>query len=99
MVNGFTKHLYTRLGSTSNYSATADLHNSQITTAPAKPFSSLLCLHEPFPSNGFNSGDSSASHAQLLSSQSSVQNSTELTTGVVYHQSVRLGAKSLETYA
>jgi hypothetical protein len=30
------------LGTTSSYSATATLHNSQITTAPDKPFSSLL---------------------------------------------------------
>jgi hypothetical protein len=37
LVNGFTDHLYTRLGTTSNYSATANLHNSQITTASAKP--------------------------------------------------------------
>jgi hypothetical protein len=35
---GFTDHLYTWLGPTSNYSATANLHNSQITTAPAKHF-------------------------------------------------------------
>jgi hypothetical protein len=43
---------------------------------PAKPFSILLCLQNPFPGNGFNSGDSSASRAQVLSSQSPVQNST-----------------------
>jgi hypothetical protein len=30
-----------------------NLHNSQITTAHAKPFRSLLCLHQPFPGNGF----------------------------------------------
>jgi hypothetical protein len=45
--------VYTPLGTTSNYSATANLQNSQITTAPAKPFPSLLCLQQPFPSNGF----------------------------------------------
>jgi hypothetical protein len=38
LVNGFIDHLDTRLETTSNYSATADLHNPQITTAPAKPF-------------------------------------------------------------
>jgi hypothetical protein len=42
LVNGFTDHLYTRLGITSNYSATANLQNSQTTTAPGKAFSSLL---------------------------------------------------------
>jgi hypothetical protein len=44
-------HLFTQLVSTSNYSATANLHVLQITTAPAKLFPSL-CLHEPFPGNG-----------------------------------------------
>jgi hypothetical protein len=33
-VNGFIDHLYTRLGISSIYSATANLHNSQITTSP-----------------------------------------------------------------
>jgi hypothetical protein len=35
-----------------NYSATAILSNSQITTAPAKSFLAY-CLHQPFPGNGF----------------------------------------------
>jgi hypothetical protein len=43
---GFIDHRSTQL----NYSAIDNLHNLQITTAPAKPFSSLLCV---FPSNGF----------------------------------------------
>jgi hypothetical protein len=38
LVNGFIDHLYTQLGTTSNYSATANIHNSQIITAPAKSF-------------------------------------------------------------
>jgi hypothetical protein len=33
---GFIDHLYTRLGTASNYNAIAHLHTSQITTAPAK---------------------------------------------------------------
>jgi hypothetical protein len=33
----FIDHLYTRLGTTSSYSTTSNLQNSQITTAPAKP--------------------------------------------------------------
>jgi hypothetical protein len=37
-VNEFIEHLYARLVNRSNYSATANLHNAQITTAPAKPF-------------------------------------------------------------
>jgi hypothetical protein len=40
--------LLTRFGSTSNYSATADLHTWQF-TAPV----SLLCLQQSFPGNGF----------------------------------------------
>jgi hypothetical protein len=36
--------LSTRLGTASSYSATANLHSTR--------FSSLLCLHQPFPGNG-----------------------------------------------
>jgi hypothetical protein len=43
----------TPLGTTSTYHVIANLHNSQITTAPAKTSSSLLCLHQPLPGNGF----------------------------------------------
>jgi hypothetical protein len=52
LVNEFIDHLYTRPRTRSDYSATANLHNSQIITAPSKLFSSLLCLHQPFPGNG-----------------------------------------------
>jgi hypothetical protein len=52
-VNGFIDHLYTPLGTTSTYSAIANLHNLQITRALAKPFSSLLCLQQLFSNNGF----------------------------------------------
>jgi hypothetical protein len=44
--------LNTQLGTTSNYSATGNLHNSQITTAPAKPFPDF-CLNQLYPGNGF----------------------------------------------
>jgi hypothetical protein len=50
---GFIDHLYTPLVSTSNYSVTVNQHTLQITTAPAKPFSGLLCFQRPFPGNGF----------------------------------------------
>jgi hypothetical protein len=76
-VNGFIAHLYTPLEATSNYSFTAYLHALQISTASAKPLSSLLCLHRPFPGNGFKhwrffsftrSGSIfTASHAELNS--------------------------------
>jgi hypothetical protein len=48
----FIHNLYAPLRTTSIYSATTNLSNLQMTTATAKPFSSLLCLHQPFPSNG-----------------------------------------------
>jgi hypothetical protein len=51
-VTGFIDHLHTPLGTTSNYSAIGNLNTFQITTALAKPFSSLLYLHLPFPGNG-----------------------------------------------
>jgi hypothetical protein len=73
-VNGFIDHLYTPLGTTSNYSATANLHNSQITTAPAKPFLSCCVFISRSLTTASNSGDSSASRAQVLSSHTSVQN-------------------------
>jgi hypothetical protein len=54
-VNGFIAHLHTRLGTARNYSAIAILHASQITTAPTKPLSSLLCLHQPSLATASNS--------------------------------------------
>jgi hypothetical protein len=38
LVNGFIDHLHTPLGTTSNYSAIANLHTLQITTPDATPF-------------------------------------------------------------
>jgi hypothetical protein len=49
---GFIDHLYTPLGTTSNYSAVANLNTLYITTTPAKHFPSLLRLQQSFPSNG-----------------------------------------------
>jgi hypothetical protein len=80
-VNGFIDHLYTRLGTTSNYSATANLHKS-----PQHPLS-LFQPAVPSPAvplaTASNSGDSSASVVQVFSSQPSLQNSTELSTNFV----------------
>jgi hypothetical protein len=45
--------LLTPLETASNYGATAGLHILKITTAPAKPFLSLVCLNQLFPGNGF----------------------------------------------
>jgi hypothetical protein len=49
----FIDHLYTPLGTTSNYSAVADLHTLYISAAAAKSYPNLLCLQRPFPINGF----------------------------------------------
>jgi hypothetical protein len=49
---GFIGYLHTRLGTTCNYSAIANLHNSQITIAAAKPFPAC-CLHQPFSGSRF----------------------------------------------
>jgi hypothetical protein len=64
LVNEFIDHLYTRLVTTSNYSATAN-HNSQITPAPAKPFSACCVFTSSSLATASNSGDSSASCAQV----------------------------------
>jgi hypothetical protein len=53
LINGFIDHLYPSLGTISNYSAVVNLDTLQITTASTEPFSSLLCLHQPFLGNGF----------------------------------------------
>jgi hypothetical protein len=68
---GFIDHLYTRLGTTSNYSATANLHNLQIR---AKHFPACWLFTSRFLVTASNSGDSSASHAQVLYSHTPVQN-------------------------
>jgi hypothetical protein len=51
-MNGFIDHLYSPLGTAGNYRPTANVHNSQITTEPAKPFPSLLCFQQSFPNKG-----------------------------------------------
>jgi hypothetical protein len=61
--------LLTPLGTTSNYSAIADLHTLQITTAPAKHFSACYIVTSRYMVTPSNSGDSSASRAQVLLSQ------------------------------
>jgi hypothetical protein len=107
-VNGFTDHIYIELRTTSNYSAIVNLHNSQITTALAKPLPACCVFTSRSLAMTSNSRYSSASRAQVLSSQPPVQNC--LTTHsvkvkvivtlwlVVYCLSVHLGVKPLETH-
>jgi hypothetical protein len=78
-VNGFIDHLYTQLGTTLNYSATANLNDSQITTAPAKAFPACCIFTSRSLTTASSSGDSSVLRAQVLLSQPPVQNSTQLT--------------------
>jgi hypothetical protein len=74
-VNGFIDHLYTPFGTSSNYSATANLHNPQITTASANPFPACCVVIIRSLATASNSRDSSASRAQVFSSQTPVKNS------------------------
>jgi hypothetical protein len=76
LVNGFTDHLYTPLRTTSNYSAIANLHTLQFTTAPVKSFKACCVFISRSVATDSNGWNSSASHAQVLSSQPPMQNST-----------------------
>jgi hypothetical protein len=59
LVNGFVDHLYTRLGTTSIYSAIAGLHTLHITRTHDK--SSQSTFTSRFLVTDLNNGDSSAS--------------------------------------
>jgi hypothetical protein len=82
---GFIHHLCTPLGTTSNYSAIANLHNSQIITPPTKPFPTCCFFTSRSLTTACNSGDSSASRAQVLSSQPPVCMSYNRALVVVRH--------------
>jgi hypothetical protein len=56
----------TQLGNTSNYSAIADLHTSQITAANTKSSPARSVFNIRFLVTDVNSGDSSASRAWVL---------------------------------
>jgi hypothetical protein len=73
LVNGFIDRLNTPLGTTSNYSTIANLQTLQITTPPAKLFSSLLFLQQTSLVTASNSGNSSTFRTQVLLSQPPVQ--------------------------
>jgi hypothetical protein len=67
--------MYTRLGTTRNYSVIADIHSLQIIRV--HPFTDCCVFISRSLATSSNSGDSSASHAQVVNSQPPVQNSTE----------------------
>jgi hypothetical protein len=78
-MNAFIDHLFTPLGITRNYSATADLHTIQITASDTKS-SSACSVNNRSLATGSNTGDSSASRPQDLLSQPPAQNSNALPT-------------------
>jgi hypothetical protein len=63
---GWWMDLYTPLGTTGNYSSTANLHTSQITTAHTKSSPARIVFSSCSLARVSNSGDSSASRAQIL---------------------------------
>jgi hypothetical protein len=69
---GFIDQLYITLGTTSNYIAIANLHNSQITTAPAKFFPACCVFIIRSLATASNNGNSSVSRAQILSEHGSL---------------------------
>jgi hypothetical protein len=76
LVNICADHVYTQLGTTSNCSTTANLHTLQTTTAVGKPLPTWSVFPSLSLATASNSGDPSASRAQVLSSQPPVQTST-----------------------
>jgi hypothetical protein len=66
--------LLTPFRTTSDYSATADLHNSQITTASAKLFLARYVLTSHSLATASNIGDSSAFPAHVFPSPTPIQN-------------------------
>jgi hypothetical protein len=66
LANGFIDHLFSRLVRASNYSAIANLHNSQIITAHAKPFPASCNFIIRSQATASNSEYSSATNAQVL---------------------------------
>jgi hypothetical protein len=74
-VNRFIDNSQTRHGtSISNYSAIANLCNSQITTAPAKHFPAYFVFTSRSLATASDNRNSSASRAQVLFSQTPIQN-------------------------
>jgi hypothetical protein len=66
---GFIDNFNTPLETTRNYSAVTNLHTSQITAAPAKPFPACCVFSNRSLAAVSNSGDSSASCAHIITVQ------------------------------
>jgi hypothetical protein len=65
-MKGFADHLYTPLGTASHYSAIRNFHTSQITRVHTKPFPACCVLTSLSLVTAPNSGDFSASRAQVV---------------------------------
>jgi hypothetical protein len=61
-MNGFIDHIYTQLGTTSNYNAIINLHTLQITAAITKSSPAFSVFNSHSLAMASNSEDSSASH-------------------------------------
>jgi hypothetical protein len=70
----FIDHFNTPLVTTLNYNATANIHDSQITTAPDNTFPACCIFISRSLATASNSEGSSASRAQVLSLQTPVNN-------------------------
>jgi hypothetical protein len=73
-VNEFTDYLHTPFRTTKIYNPVANLHNPQITTAPAKSFPAFFVFTSNSLTTTSNTEDSSASRAQILSKKPPMQN-------------------------
>jgi hypothetical protein len=76
LVNGYNDHLHIPLETTSNYSAIGNLHTYKSPQQPLRRFAACSFFISRSLVTALNKGDSSASRAQILSSQPHVQNST-----------------------
>jgi hypothetical protein len=72
-ITTFVEHLYTQLVTKSNYNAIADVHTLQIITAHAKHFPACCVLTSRSLATASNTGDSSATRAQVFPSPTVVR--------------------------
>lgn len=66
LVSEFIDHLHKPLGTTNNYRATGNLHALRVTLENTKSSPALIVFNSRFLVTDINSGDSSASRAQVL---------------------------------
>jgi hypothetical protein len=90
LVNKFIDHLYPRLVSISNYSATANLHSSQMARARAKPFNACCAFTNRSLAIASNSGDIlSCTHSVPLFTTSHAELTLNWVSSLAYNISER----------